>query len=58
MDIKNLYDEIISKIEKPLIESTLNLYRGNQIKASNSLGLNRNTLRKKINLHGINIIKK
>ena len=58
MDIKNLYDEIISKIEKPLIESTLNLYRGNQIKASNCLGLNRNTLRKKINLHGINIIKK
>lgn len=58
MDIKNLYDEIISKIEKPLIESTLDLYRGNQIKASNCLGLNRNTLRKKINLHGINIIKK
>ena len=58
MDIKNLYDEIISKIEKPLIELTLNLYRGNQIKASNCLGLNRNTLRKKINLHGINIIKK
>ena len=58
LDITNLYNEIISKIEKPLIESTLNLYRGNQIKASYCLGLNRNTLRKKINLHGINIIKK
>ena len=57
LDITNLYNEIISKIEKPLIESTLNLYRGNQIKASYCLGLNRNTLRKKINLHGINIIK-
>ena len=48
----------MSKIEKPLIEATLNLFRGNQIKASKCLGFNRNTLRKKINSHGIDIIKK
>jgi len=58
LDANNLYDYFISKIEKPLIESTLNLFRGNQIKTSKCLGFNRNTLRKKINLYGINIIKK
>ena len=58
LNINNLNDFFISKIEKPLIESTLNLFRGNQIKTSKCLGLNRNTLRKKINLYGINIIKK
>ena len=58
LNVNNLNDFFISKIEKPLIESTLNLFRGNQIKTSKCLGLNRNTLRKKINLYGINIIKK
>ena len=33
----------ISKIEKPLIETTLDLFRGNQIKTSKCLGFNRNT---------------
>ena len=56
--ISNLHENFISKIEKPLIETTLNLYRGNQIKASKSLGFNRNTLRSKINMYGIEIIKK
>ena len=58
LKINNLYESFMLKIEKPLIESTLNLFRGNQIKASKCLGFNRNTLRKKINLYGINIIKK
>ena len=58
LNVNNLNDFFISKVEKPLIESTLNLFRGNQIKTSKCLGLNRNTLRKKINLYGINIIKK
>ncbi len=54
---KNVYDFFIKKIEKPLIDSMLNYTRGNQIKASNLLGFNRNTLRKKINQLGVTIRK-
>ena len=56
--INNLHNSFISKVEKPLIESILNLFRGNQIKASKYLGLNRNTLRTKINKYGIKVTKK
>ena len=56
--LNNLHQQFISKIEKPLIETTLKLFRGNQIKASKSLGFNRNTLRSKINFYGIEVIKK
>ena len=58
LTLNNLHNNFISKIEKPLIETTLNLFRGNQIKASKCLGFNRNTLRSKINLYGIEVIKK
>ena len=58
LKINNLHTNFISKIEKPLIESTLDLFRGNQIKASKCLGFNRNTLRSKIKLYGIEVIKK
>jgi two-component system nitrogen regulation response regulator GlnG len=43
-----LYDRILREIERPLIVATLGATRGNQIKAAHLLGLNRNTLRKKI----------
>ena len=55
--INKLHNSFISKIEKPLIESTLHLFRGNQIKASKCLGFNRNTLRSKIKLYGIKVTK-
>ena len=58
LNIDNLHSSFISKIEKPLIESTLKLFRGNQIKASKCLGFNRNTLRTKINIYGIEVLKK
>ena len=58
LSLINLHSNFISKIEKPLIETTLNLFRGNQIKTSKCLGFNRNTLRSKINLYGIEVIKK
>lgn len=43
-----LYHRILKEIERPLIEISLAATRGNQIKAAALLGLNRNTLRKKI----------
>ena len=45
---KNIYSVIIEKVEKSLIENILDYTNGNQLKASEILGLNRNTLRKKI----------
>ncbi len=44
----DIYDRVIAEVERPLIQLTLVATRGNQIKAAAMLGLNRNTLRKKI----------
>ena len=52
-----IYQTVINKIEAPLISMTINEFAGNQIKAASALGLNRNTLRKKIRTHNIEIIK-
>ncbi len=46
--LNNLYATVLREIEEPLIDMTLRATRGNQIKAAKVLGLNRNTLRKKI----------
>lgn len=54
---KGLYTRILSELERPLIELSLNATKGNQIKAAEMLGLNRNTLRKKIKELEIQIIK-
>lgn len=43
-----LYHRILREIEIPLISAALSATRGNQIKAAELLGLNRNTLRKKV----------
>ena len=43
-----LYDRVLREIERPLIQLTLNATRGNQLRAAQLLGLNRNTLRKKV----------
>ena len=43
-----LYHKVLRELEAPLIAATLSVTRGNQIKAAEILGLNRNTLRKKI----------
>jgi two-component system, NtrC family, nitrogen regulation response regulator GlnG len=48
VDIDDLYSLVIERVERPLIELTLKKTRGNQIRAAQILGINRNTLRKKI----------
>ena len=48
MPMRDIYDQVIAEVERPLIQMTLSATRGNQIKAAAMLGLNRNTLRKKI----------
>jgi two-component system nitrogen regulation response regulator GlnG len=52
-----LYDRILREIERPLITATLGATRGNQIRAAHLLGLNRNTLRKKIRELDITVVR-
>jgi len=52
-----VYDRIIQEVERPLISICLAATRGNQIRAAQLLGLNRNTLRKKIRDLGLEVIK-
>jgi len=48
-----LYDRLLEEVERPLITQALSATRGNQIRAAAVLGINRNTLRKKIQTLGI-----
>ena len=52
-----LYDRVLREIEAPLIRLSLEATRGNQIRAAALLGLNRNTLRKKIRALDIPIVR-
>ncbi len=52
-----LYDRVLREVERPLILLTLGATRGNQIKAAHLLGLNRNTLRKKIRELDIPVVR-
>lgn len=53
----DIYDQVLAEVERPLIELTLAATRGNQIKAAAMLGLNRNTLRKKIRDLDIQVLR-
>ena len=52
-----LYDRVLREIERPLIVATLGATRGNQIRAADLLGVNRNTLRKKIRELDIPVVR-
>ena len=52
-----LYRRLIRQVELPLITAALAATRGNQIKAAELLGLNRNTLREKIQMLNIQVFK-
>lgn len=43
-----IYDMVLARVEKPLLEVVLHHTQGNQTRAAEMLGLNRNTLRKKM----------
>ena len=52
-----LYDRVLREVERPLILLSLGATRGNQIRAAQLLGLNRNTLRKKIRELDIEVMR-
>jgi two-component system nitrogen regulation response regulator GlnG len=56
-EINDVYKSIMSLTEKIIIEEILNLYDFNQLKVSKLLGINRNTLRKRINEYKIDLKK-
>lgn len=52
-DATDLYDMVLAQMEKPLLEMVMNHTGSNQCKAAEMLGINRNTLRKKLKSHGL-----
>ncbi|WP_443026578.1 nitrogen regulation protein NR(I) [Sphingomonas sp. IC-56] len=48
LDDGTLYDRVIGEVERPLIEAMLVRHGGNQLRAARALGINRNTLRKRM----------
>jgi two-component system nitrogen regulation response regulator GlnG len=52
-----LYDRILREVERPLIARSLSATKGNQLRAAEMLGLNRNTLRKKIRELDIPVVR-
>lgn len=57
-ELHNLYAFVMKEVEKPLIEEVLHLTKGNQSQAALLLGLNRNTLRKKVTELQISVTSK
>lgn len=53
--VNDFYKVFLEQVEKPLIELSLQANRGNQVKTANMLGINRNTLKKKIDTYEIKV---
>ena len=53
LDDGSLHQRIIGEVERPLIEAVLARHGGNQVRAARALGLNRNTLRKRLDALGL-----
>ena len=47
----NMWDMVMRCVEKPLLETAMQRAGGNQSRAANMLGITRNTLRKKLQIH-------
>jgi Fis family transcriptional regulator len=49
----NIYEMVVATVEKPMFEAVMARAAGNQSMAAEMLGINRNTLRKKLQAHGL-----
>lgn len=49
----SIYQMVIQAVERPMLEVVMREAQGNQLRASEMLGINRNTLRKKLQQHGM-----
>jgi len=49
----NLYNMVLTEVEEPLLQAVLKYTNSNQSKASEVLGINRGTLRKKLKTYGL-----
>jgi len=49
----NIYDMVVLAVEKPMLEMVMTRADSNQSQAADMLGINRNTLRKKLQHHGL-----
>ncbi len=49
----NIYDMMVQTVEKPILSVVMERAAGNQSHAAEMLGINRNTLRKKLQQHGL-----
>ncbi|MFT7528284.1 MAG: Fis family transcriptional regulator [Arenicella sp.] len=50
---QNLHNFFINEVEKPFLKEVMQQVDGNQSKAADILGINRNTLRKKLKIYGL-----
>src|SRR5262245_11789335 len=57
VELTGLHSVVIEQVEKPLIELALRANKGNQVRAASMLGINRNTLKKKIDAYKISVRK-
>lgn len=58
VELDGLHKIVLEQVEKPLIELALRAYNGNQVKTAKMLGINRNTLKKKIDTYKIRVRNK
>lgn len=53
VELTGVYDLVLEQVERPLLEIALKAHNGNQVKTAQMLGINRNTLKKKIDTYKI-----
>lgn len=51
--VQDLYEQVLARVERPLLELVMEHTGGNQVRAAEILGLNRNTLRRKLRERGL-----